>query len=374
MIKNAKSFPIIMYGRHMSAGVAEYREPGKEPLRILVNENTIRDMNPTFAGKPIYVHHVDEVDLANLQAEADGFVIESFYNSADACHWAKMILISDKAKTAVLNNRWRLSNAYMPKNYGPGGMSKGVEYQKEVMAAEFEHLAIVDDPRYEDSIILSPEQFLAHNNERIISLNKIANANIVKPKEKHSMFEFFKKSKVEASTDLDETLVKLSDGREVSITQLINEADMMKKPSDKEAPEEKKAQAKPEGEQGKKPEMCNEEHHVAMKNGETMSVKDLKDRHDKMQDCMNTMSEMASKKDEKVPEKEADAPKPAEEKPAEMVAKNEDDLAAAGVTVNTKNFETLKNAEVTATQTSTEARNPPGSGLRLGNQRYGSGK
>ena len=60
-VKNAKSLPEIYYGLHMVEGTAEYSEAGKEPYRIYIGETTIKNMNPTFQGKPVYVDHVDEV-------------------------------------------------------------------------------------------------------------------------------------------------------------------------------------------------------------------------------------------------------------------------------------------------------------------------
>ena len=148
----------IFYGMHFCPGVAEYSEPGKETYRIFLNEDTIRSMNPSFAGKPVFVDHVDEVDpnVDKLRSEADGWVIESFYNPADGKTWAKFIVVSDRGFRAIKNG-FRLSNAYIPTSYGEAGMWNGVEYQKEILAGEYEHLAIVQNPRYEESVILTPE-------------------------------------------------------------------------------------------------------------------------------------------------------------------------------------------------------------------------
>ena len=172
VIKNAKEQPTIWYGRHMEPGVAEYAEPGKTAYRILVNEAAIREMDPSFAGKPVYVKHVDEVNLDKIQHEADGYVIESFYNAADSSHWVKFIVVSDKGREAIRAG-WKLSNAYIPKSFGPGGISKGVELQKEVIAGEYEHLALVPDPRYETSIVLTPSQFKEYNESNCWNSKKL---------------------------------------------------------------------------------------------------------------------------------------------------------------------------------------------------------
>jgi hypothetical protein len=338
-MKNARELPTVWYGKHMSAGVAEYREPNKDPYRILVNEDTIRRMDASFPGRPVYVRHVDEVNLDKIQVEADGYVVESFYNKADSSHWCKFIIVSDKGREAIRLG-YKLSNAYIPKSFGPAGISKGVEYQKEVTSAEYEHLALVNDPRYEDSIILAPKDFLHYNNERIMSLDKVANS-----KEKPSMLKFFKRTDTETS-DISDTIVKLKNGKEVTVAQLINSAeqekeekkevehkkenspaeeDMDKTPSasHKETPaEEKKHGREDEGEkEHEAPAMANMDHHVTVGNG-TMSVKDLMREHKEMKDCMNTMMKHGMKNDEQMDGGEKDAEKEAQ--PADLTKRNAD--------------------------------------------------
>lgn len=162
-VQNAFSLPEMYYGRHFSAGVAEYREPGKEMYRILVRENTAKKMDQTYAGRPLYVGHVPSVDLENIQKEADGYVVESFFNEIDGSHWVQFIVVSDRAKWAIKSG-WQLSNAYVPTEFaGHGGMSKGVDYHKEITNGVYEHLSLVPDPRYEDSVILTAAQFKEYN-------------------------------------------------------------------------------------------------------------------------------------------------------------------------------------------------------------------
>src|ERR1700677_5104651 len=63
----------IFYGIHFYPGVAQYQDdPSQEPYRVFLNEDTLRAMDPTFAGKPIFVEHVDDVtpDLNQLRKEA----------------------------------------------------------------------------------------------------------------------------------------------------------------------------------------------------------------------------------------------------------------------------------------------------------------
>lgn len=247
----------IYYGLHFYPGVAEYAEAGKDPFRVFLNEDTLRSMDASFAGRPVFVLHVDgvEPDIDVLRGEADGWVIESFYNANDGKHWCKFIVCSERGEQAV-SQGMKLSNCYLPKKYGKGGLWNGIPYNKQVDEGEYEHLAIVPNPRYEESIILTPEEFKAYNEDKKLELSKIANQG------EPMKFKFFKRAKVENSLDLEETMVELpKTKREVSLSALINEMDEheSKKPKDGEA------------------QMANDDHHVELGEGKKMSVKELKD-------------------------------------------------------------------------------------------------
>lgn len=260
MIQNSQGK--IYYGLHFYPGVAEYQEPSQNPFRVFLNEDTLRAMDPTFAGKPVFVMHVDGVEsnIDELRKEADGWVIESFYNAADGKHWVKFIVCSERGENAIKRGM-KLSNCYMPRQYGEGGLWNGVSYDKEIKGGEYEHLAIVPNPRYEESIILTPEEFKNYNEEKKLELSKIANNS----KGASSMLSLFKRQKVENALDLENTLVVLPKSkREMSLMQVINAMD--------EA-EHKKHE----------PQMANEEHHVEI-GDKKMSVKELKD-------CYNALKE-----------------------------------------------------------------------------------
>lgn len=268
-MKNAKGS--IWYGMHFYPGVAEYQEPKKEPFRVFLNEDTLRSMDASFAGKPIFVMHVDEVesDLDVLRGEADGWVVESFYNAADGKHWCKMVICSEEAERAI-SQGMKLSNCYLPKSFGEGGLWNGVSYDKEVKGGEYEHLAIVPNPRYEESIILSPEDFKAYNEEKKLELSKIANHKGVT----EMGLSFFKRTKVENSLDIESTMVQLPKSkREVSLAVLVNEADEHEKEKKENEEKEKKGE----------PKMADESHHVEVGEGK-MTVKELKD-------CYNALKE-----------------------------------------------------------------------------------
>ena len=237
MFKNSGG--TIWYGLHMLPGVAQYSRSEQDPQRIFINEDTIRKMDTTFAGKPVFVEHVNEVDqdLNQLRKEADGWVIESFFNAADGKHWVKFITVSDNAERAIKNG-YRLSNAYLPRLSNHGGMWNAVPYQNEVIDGEYEHLAIVKEPRYEESKILTPDQFKAYNDSLQSELKKIANA-----KENPNMMtklKFWQRKPLE--NDLSNVSVTLpKSGKEMTIAALVNamDWDASKDAYGKSAPETK---------------------------------------------------------------------------------------------------------------------------------------
>jgi hypothetical protein len=338
----------IYYGMHFYPGVAEYREEGKEPYRVFINENTIRKMSPTFAGRPIYVDHVDGVETTSgklTDSDADGFVVESFFNSADGKTWAKFIVISEKAEAAIRKG-WRLSNAYVPKSFGAGGQWNGVDFEKEVMDGEYEHLAIVPNPRYEESVILTPEEFKEYNAEKQGELLKFANSKDPKKETTKMAFSFFKKTKVENSKDLDGMMIELPKSKkEVSIEDLIKNADEM---------------ASKEG----KPAMCNMEDMVNV-DGKDMSLNDLLALHKQNSEELAKMKGAGGEdkpvendeEDEEAKKKALELAEHEEEEIAEEDAvENEDDEKKkkeeeevkknAKKVADKKHFDALKNAHV----------------------------
>lgn len=214
----------VFYGMHFYPGVAQYDEPGVQPLMVYLNEQTIREMGPTFEARPVFVQHTNEVndDLDQLRSEADGWVVESFFNQADGKHWVKFVVTSDQGLEAVKKG-FRLSNAYFAKKYGQSGIWNGVSYDKEVTEGEYEHLALVPNPRYDESVVMTPEQFKTYNANASAELKKFANSL---DNEKGESTMFFKKEVLKNAKELEETMVTLKEAKkDVTLKEAIALAD-----------------------------------------------------------------------------------------------------------------------------------------------------
>lgn len=172
--KNEKRFPARYYARHIKEGLVHYLEKGEDKLYLLTNE-ALQKMNSSFEGKPLYVLHVDDVDLDNLREEADGYVVKSFYNEFDGAWWTEIIVVSDEGHEAV-EKGWAVSNCYSPTELGAGGVYHDINYQKEVKNGRYEHLAIVNNPRYEEAVIMTPEKFKEFNELQQQQLQQLKNS------------------------------------------------------------------------------------------------------------------------------------------------------------------------------------------------------
>jgi len=230
VLKNSLETGVVFYGLHMSEGIAHYKPHGEEPFTVFVGNQTIKLMNSTFQGKPVYVGHVDE---HTKLTDADGVVSDSFYNKADGKHWCKFVVTTQKGLDAV-SRGWKLSNSLVVDSHSVGGVHHGLDFDRTVDRGSFHHLAIVPNPRYEESDILTPEQFKQYNNTKEAELIRLSNS-----KENEMKFQMFKKTKVDNSKEVNlaEITVHLPKSkRDVTLEQLCNEADE-EKPAPKEGEE-----------------------------------------------------------------------------------------------------------------------------------------
>lgn len=257
----AKKLPQIYYGLHFVSGPAEYSGPDD---RIYISEETAKSMDATFPGKPVYVGH-KPVDLEKIQ-EADGYVVESFFNKHDGKHWAKFVVVSDAGHDAI-EKGWKLSNAYQPIKRGEGGRCHNIEYGSEILEAEYNHLAIVQVPRYEESVILTPEQFKEYNEKKENELKLLKNSkeDISQKKEGFFMFKFFKKEEIANSTDVANATVLLKNGQEVSVSKLVEMANAKNEDAEKEAKEKEEKEAEEKKNQLEKEAKEKEEKENALK-------------------------------------------------------------------------------------------------------------
>lgn len=316
---NASKFPQEFYCRHIQPGLCGYGDEN-----VLVDTDAVKRMLLNNAvGKPVYILHSDashEDRLRNLKEESAGYITGSFYNEADGWGWFKFLAVDDSAHSAIANG-WKVSNAYVPTEWGIGGTKNNVRFDREVLNGYFTHLAIVPDPRYEDACIMTPEEFRAYQANKKQELVQLQNAKTDSAKGNQMLpkFSFFKNERKEVSSIDAETIVEYDAGKVATVGEMINALKEKKNSSDDEAAkkkadeeDEKKAAEKKNAEEDEKKKRDELENSIVDVGGEKITVKELANRHAAMKkNEADKEDEDKKKKDE---EEKANALKVAEEK------------------------------------------------------------
>ena len=353
MIENSKDFPKRYFARHIKEGLVHYLENGKDKLYLVKNEALIK-MNPSFEGKPIYIRHVDEVDLEKMKEQAVGYVVKSFYNEFDGAWWVE--IIADDEAQGYIEKGWAVSNAYLPTELGSGGEHHDITYEKEVKNGVYEHLAIVNNPRYEEAVIMTPDEFRDFNEGRKAELEKLKNS-----KENEMLSEEDKK--------------ELLDSLKNSLADLVKDAV-------KNAVDEKSAEDKKNAEDEDHRQLIREIAAVASKEdgdfegGLDEKVKTIiglaeKLGYSKDEANKNSSDEEEEKEDKEEEKKDEKSEEESEESEKENKCNEEEkEKEEEEKKENSKFFGFLHNAK--HAQEKSKAADTMGSGLALGRARYGS--
>lgn len=299
-VKNAKQLPAVFYARHLEAGHATY-----ENETILLDNPILVKMAPTFIGKPVYAENHQKVDMENLQEQADGYVVESFYN-VDGWLWVKFIAVSDAAHEAIAKG-WGVSNAYIPTDFTGSGTHHNTPYDRKIIDGHFTHLAIVEFPRYEESKILTPEEFKSYQEATKAKLEELQNS---KPKpRKENMFSIFKTKKEEVTQISPDAMLELENGESVSIQEMVN-AVKKNEAEDKKDDEEEKSEKvnmdteiDVDGEKMPLKELVSKYKNAMKKNSDDKDADDKKDDEAKNADSDKSDDDKSKDEDKKDDEK-----------------------------------------------------------------------
>jgi len=320
--------PLHFYARHMQPGVCGY-----ENEVVLVDTDAMKKLIPSGMGIPVYIGH-QKVEYSTMKEKACGYVVESFYNELDGWAWFKFIAIDDEARAAIAKG-WKVSNAYVPSEWGVGGKKNNCDYHREVLNATFTHLAIVPDPRYEEADIMTSDEFKAYQESKKRELAELKNSlPSSKGKTMFKGFKFFKTEKKEVTEpDMDTTVELTNDKGEVITVTLGEMVNAVKKNAEDE---KKKAD---EGKDDKKSEMANGDQMIDI-DGEIMPIRELANRYKKLNEKKNADDDDAKKKaDEEKANSEKEAADKAEKEKAEKEKTN-----AMSDGTDMKHFEELRNA------------------------------
>ena len=212
-IQNHAQFGKMFRGCHLEPGVVHYEGlenpiTHEKGMTLYVDREAIAKLRETFVGKPVYnfMHPAEDVKPEDItQGKAVGVVIGN-QGMADGWDWASFMVWDTEAEKNCTNGQFALSCSYVPEIDATPGIWHNIPYDGKVIGGEYEHLAIVPNPRYEGS--------------QILRNSKGENKMSVKDTMKKLMMKF-KIGGVENSVEINhDAKVKMGDS-EVSVGDLI---------------------------------------------------------------------------------------------------------------------------------------------------------
>lgn len=140
---------------HITPGLVDYTD-GDQRETVLVKKPALDLMNPSFLGRPVFNFTHKVVDIKNafdftseeIEEHAVGVISEVGYDVESGYYFVDMMIWDEETQNNI-GNGYGVSNAYIPE-VGEGGVYNNVPYDEEVTGGVYDHMAIVEDPRYGD--------------------------------------------------------------------------------------------------------------------------------------------------------------------------------------------------------------------------------
>lgn len=213
MVKNAAINPKLkaktVRARFLEPGLVAYTNE-----TVLIKNENLMNVAKDFKGVHVIIDHQD-IDDKNLE-EIVGYVNNVWFENGWA--WCDFTVNSEEA-IKLIDLGYSVSCAYNP-IYAEGGIYHNVEYDREIIGSEAIHMAIVENPRYEDAIII----------QNSINKNKVINMFKIKKKEETK----------ENSVDVElENAVFELDGEKIALSSMVDAYQNAKEEEKKENEEDK---------------------------------------------------------------------------------------------------------------------------------------
>lgn len=133
--------------RFLQAGLVKY-----DFGVCVLEKETIDKFIDTFKGCPVVINHKDNI----TEADKVGVINNIWFSEQDGWFWCDGILTDEEAVKLIEDKGYNVSCQYAITDYSvnrEGKLHNGNPYDKEILNGLFEHLAIVDNPRYEGAYI-----------------------------------------------------------------------------------------------------------------------------------------------------------------------------------------------------------------------------
>ncbi len=205
---------------------------------LLTKENADRFIEG-FTGCPVVIDHKNVTDK-NAKDVSVGNIFSVWFDERDGYYWCNGI-ITDKQAIELINQGYSVSCQYEITEYSDnitGALHNGNPYDKVIENGRPEHLAIVNNPRYEGAIIaVNAINISAVNNDKWISIKKgdeivhlpVDNNGKIDNKQ----IEEFKKAEQEIKSELKDKLTKIETETPKDVNKKIDSSFTVKKETTK---------------------------------------------------------------------------------------------------------------------------------------------
>jgi len=130
-------------------GLVSYEQDGEGVW--LLQKSSVDACVKSFIGKPVQIGH-------EPAAPAVGYVCGVYFDDEKGVYIADLFLLDEQAETMVSGGSYYPSCAYTVLKQGGGGVYNCLAYSTEILELRFDHLAIVDNPRYTCGVFFKGEK------------------------------------------------------------------------------------------------------------------------------------------------------------------------------------------------------------------------
>lgn len=183
---------------------------------VYISPEVLAKMASTAHGIPVVVDHI-MVDTGNVETVVVGRVAD-MHDDGTVIHF----VVDDTEAVSHLENGWGVSTCYRILESGPGGTFNAIPYDRAVLDARYEHLAIVANPRYEMAV--DPVFFNSIPAPALQSTPEPSTIQTVFSIGGNMFSKMFKKSREEVKlNDVEDYVFQKEDGKEFSIAGLLKQ-------------------------------------------------------------------------------------------------------------------------------------------------------
>lgn len=165
--QNAKSEVKEFTCQFWEPGLVSYEDSGLGTG--LLRKEAMDRIAPDFVGKPVIIEHQDgEPDELFRNGAAVGKITAVRWNADTGWYECDFTAENEKAADLIERQGWSVSCAFDSTDNQSGGVYHAIDYQFEITNGRAIHLALVPNPRYEDSKIFVNSGAMLLNSKKAV--------------------------------------------------------------------------------------------------------------------------------------------------------------------------------------------------------------